>query len=138
MISMLIARLRPASSLRRGGFSLVDVLIGMVLLGLALMFGLQISIAASRITQSNMHVTSAANLAEVKIEELRNVDYNLVVDGVDPTTINPLGQAGGIYTRSWTVVEDSPDVGLKTVTVLVSWDNVGQTATYELTGVIAE
>ena len=96
---------------RNRGFSLVDVLIGLVLLALALMFGLQVSIAASRVTQSNMYVSSAANLAEVKIEELRNIDFDQVVNGADNGTINELGEAGGIYSRSWTVVEDAPDDG---------------------------
>lgn len=122
---------------RRAGFSLVDVLIGLVLLALALMFGLQISIAASRVTQSNMYVTSAANLAEVKIEELRNVDFDLVVDGADTGTLNDLGEAGGIFTRSWTVEEDVPEAGLKSVNVVVSWNRMGQTSTFDLTGVIA-
>ncbi|MCB1188422.1 hypothetical protein KDL29_14760 [bacterium] len=122
---------------RNRGFSLVDVLIGLVLLALALMFGLQVSIAASRVTQSNMYVSSAANLAEVKIEELRNIDFDLVVDGADTGTLNDLGEAGGIYSRSWSVVEDAPDDGMKEVTVVVTWDRMGQTASFDLTGVVA-
>ncbi|MCB1221558.1 MAG: hypothetical protein H7A35_00740 [Planctomycetales bacterium] len=122
---------------RNRGFSLVDVLIGLVLLALALMFGLQVSIAASRVTQSNMYVSSAANLAEVKIEELRNIDFDQVVNGADNGTINELGEAGGIYSRSWTVVEDAPDDGMKEVTVVVTWDRMGQTASFDLTGVVA-
>ncbi len=128
----------PSRSGNPGGFSLVDVLVGLVLLALALMFGLQVSIASSRVTQSNMYVSSAANLAEVKLEELRNLDYNLVLDGADGGTLNDLGEAGGIFTRSWTVVEDSPDTDLKEVTVVVSWDRMGQTSSFDLTGVIAQ
>ncbi|MCB1215761.1 hypothetical protein KDL44_00085 [bacterium] len=137
MNSMLKKALLALRSCSRRGFSLIDVMIGLVLLALALMFGLQISIASSRVTQSNMFVSSAANLAEVKIEELRNIDFDLVVDGADTGQINELGEAGGIYSRSWTVEEDLPEDGMKQVTVFVSWQRMGETSTFDLTGVIA-
>ncbi|MEZ5339404.1 MAG: hypothetical protein R3F46_14225 [bacterium] len=136
-MSMLKKALRALQSGSRRGFSLIDVMIGLVLLALALMFGLQVSIASSRVTQSNMFVSSAANLAEVKIEELRNIDFDLVVDGADGAQINELGEVGGIYSRSWTVTEDMPEDGMKQVTVFVSWQRMGQTSTFDLTGVIA-
>jgi Tfp pilus assembly protein PilX len=129
-------KLRSAQDQPRG-FSLIDVLIGLVLLALALMFGLQVSIAASRVTQSNMYISSAANLAEVKIEELRNVDYDQVINGADTGTINDLGEANGRFTRAWVVTEDSPVAGMKEITVTVSWDQMGTASSFDLTGVIA-
>ena len=138
VLAWLCNKPRAASAFRgRRGFSLIDVLIGLVLLGLALLFGLQVSIAASRVTQSNMYVSSAANLAEVKIEELRNTDYDQVVDGADTGTLNDLGDAGGIFTRSWTVEDDMPETGMKEVTVTVFWDRMGTTSSFDLTGVVA-
>lgn len=122
---------------RPRGFSLIDVLIGLVLLALALMFGLQVSIAASRVTQSNMYISSAANLAEVKIEELRNLDYDQVISGADAGTINDLGEANGRFTRAWVVTEDLPVAGMKEVTVTVSWDQMGAASSFDLTGVLA-
>ena len=118
------------------GSSLLDVLIGMVVLMIALSSAFMLSLHASRTMQRSQQVAAASSLAEYKIEELRNLDLDQILGGSDPTTLNALGEPDGRFTRSWQVVDNTPVAGLKEVTVTVSWIYEGQSEIYALTGVI--
>jgi type II secretory pathway pseudopilin PulG len=121
---------------RSRGYSLVDVLIGIAILGIALSSAFTLSITTSRVTSQTRNLSAATALAEFKLEELRNTDYVSIVSGADASAMDALGDAGGAYTRSWVVGENTPATGLKTVAVTVSWPQWGETRAYTLTGVI--
>lgn len=121
---------------RPRGYSLIDVLIGMTVLGIALSSAFTLSITTSRMATLNQHLGEATALAEARLESIRNTDYTTVVSGSDAGTLTAEGDPGGIYTRSWTVTNNVPQAPLKTVAVTVSWLQWGQTRTYVLTGVI--
>lgn len=76
----------------------------------------------------------ATTLALDKLEQLRSQKSNHadLSPGAHLDTANPLraeGTTGGIFTRRWTVVDDTPDFGMKQVTMQVSWrDRTGQSA----------
>lgn len=118
------------------GYSLIETLIGMVVLGIAIASASALLITTSRLSAFNQSLPGATALAEAKLEELRNVDLATVVTGADAGTLNAQGQAGGIYTRTWTVQNNLPLTGLKTVVVAVAWNQFGGTRTYTLTGVL--
>ena len=122
----------------RKGASLLDVLIGLVVLAITLHYVYGIMLNSSRAMGQNQRVSIAASLAEYKIEELRNENYASIVDGSDSGPLDALGEAGGEYSRAWTVAIDTPDTGLKTVTVVVAWSQWGESRNYSLTGVIAQ
>lgn len=121
------------------GFSLVDVMIGMAILMIAIASAYQASIQSSLITASNRSLSAAVALSEAKLEELRNAPFSEVIDGADASPIDALGAAGGNYSRSWSVADNTPETGMKTVTVTVSWNQWGepQPRDYILTAVIA-
>jgi prepilin-type N-terminal cleavage/methylation domain-containing protein len=126
----------------RGGYSLLEVLIGMVILAIGLASAFAMSVANSRLVEKNQNIASASNLAEAKIEEMRNTSFDSLADGSDGP-LNSLGQAdsNGIFTRAWTVSEGAPSLAtsdLKTAVVVVTWNQWGQTRTYSLTGVIGK
>lgn len=138
MILKLIKRLLTE---RRGGYNLLDALIGMVILAIGLSSAFAMSVANARLVEKNQSVAAASNLAEYKLEELRNTDFDSIVDGSDDTPLNSEGQpdSHGIYTRAWTVAEGAPSLAtsdLKTAVVVVTWSQWGQTRSYSLTGVI--
>ena len=120
------------------GFSLLEVLIGMVILAIALASAFALSVTTSRHTAANRNMAAAANLAEYKIEELRNASTPALVSGADTTMLNALGEAdaAGNYSRAWVVTADTPEAGLYSVVVSVSWSELGQTRTYSLSGVL--
>jgi Tfp pilus assembly protein PilV len=124
--------------LRRGGFSLLDVLVGMVVLALALFSALALAGSNARLVSANQNVAAASLLAQNKMEEMRNATYASLASGADPGTLNAQGAANGIFTRSWTVTNDSPMVGMKTIVVTVSWNQWGENRSYLLHGEVAQ
>ncbi|MCC7478162.1 prepilin-type N-terminal cleavage/methylation domain-containing protein [bacterium] len=124
---------------RRRGFSLIEMLIGMVLLAIGLGAMAALSISVSNLMSRNQNLSAACNLAEQKLEELRNANYADIVSDSDGAPIDSAGGDTGdtIYTRSWTVTDDEPATNMKSVAVTVSWSQWGQTRIYELRGVIA-
>lgn len=68
-------------------------------------------------------ITAATNLAQDKLEALRGLSYTTVVSGSDGEFNEEGGISGSkvIYSRSWTVTEDTPEAGLKSILVRVGW-----------------
>ena len=112
---------RISGRTRRRGYSLIDVLVGVVILSIAMSSAMVLSYNNARNVSRNQNLAAASLLAQSKLEELRNLDYAAVVSGDDGGTIDSQGVAGGNYTRTWTVTDNSPSSGLKTVLVQVSW-----------------
>jgi Tfp pilus assembly protein PilV len=107
------------------GFSLLEALAASSFLALALM-----AFAANTITlthnEKSADSTSAAHaLAQQKLEQLRSLALGAVATGNFTDPSNPMkadGTASGTFNRTWTVSgDDVPTLGLRTVTVSVSW-----------------
>ncbi len=124
--------------IRPRGFSLMEVLIGMVILAIGLASAFTLTVTTSRHTAANRNLAAAANLAEYKLEELRNASAPALVSGADASTLNALGEAdaAGIFARAWVVTDDMPEDGLRTVVVTTTWNELGVTRTYTLSGVL--
>ncbi|MGH7818575.1 MAG: type IV pilus modification PilV family protein [Candidatus Binatia bacterium] len=76
----------------------------------------------------------ASTLALDKLDQLRGLDPSdpLLAAGTRNDPLNPLassGSTGGIFARSWTVTDNTPEVGMKRLEVQVTWrDRLGQSA----------
>lgn len=126
----------------KDGFTLIELMIAAFILTVgvaALIYSITFSLQKSR----EPHDRSVAmDLAQQKLEELRNEDYATVAGGQDldslgqPTSIDPYGQPGGLFTRVWVVEDDVPMTGTKTVTVMVSWE-IPAGSTVQITTIIA-
>jgi type IV pilus assembly protein PilV len=127
-----------SSRTRLRGYSLVEVLIGMVVLMIAIMSAYMLIFNTTKVLAHNHRVTVASSLAEYKLEELRNTPYAEILSSEEDEVIDSQNGEGGPYTRSWVVADDTPIENLKTVTVTVSWPEWEQTAVYNLAGVIGE
>jgi type IV pilus assembly protein PilV len=100
------------------GFTLIEVLIGLVLLavGLLAIAGMQITSVRGNFFSSNM--TQASILAQDRLEALKQLDFNdagLSVANHDEGTI-----AGTIFTRQYNV-SLVPGTTMLTITVTVNW-----------------
>ena len=112
---------------RAGGFSLVEALAAATLMAAAMMALNMTSISLARGAKTADSYSAATALATEALEILRAMP--LGATGHDPGSYssagNPLtadGLAGGKFTRTWVVsAKDTPSIGLKTVTVTVSW-----------------
>ena len=127
---------KPDKRRSEDGYSMIEMLIGIFILAWVLASAYTLTITTSRIMERNQQLAAASSLAEYKIEELRNSDYDIVTSGSDASPLDSEGNVGGIFSRAWTVTSDSPEAGLKSVVVTVSWSQWGSTHSYTLAGVI--
>jgi len=118
----------------QSGFTLLEVLIAISILTVGLLGVAQMQIMSIRGNYFSGNTTAALTLAEEKMEDLLGKSYTdaeLTGSGAPGTNhndannpIDEAGQAGGIYTRMWTVIDNTPITDTKTVTVSVGWDNL--------------
>lgn len=110
----------------------MEILAGVAIFSLVAAGSMLLSIGSMKATAGSRQVTAAATLIYDKIDQLRSLDpaanpADLAAgDHDDPS--NPLkenGQTGGRFTRTWSVTEDSPEIGLSEVVVTVSWNDYG-------------
>jgi type IV pilus assembly protein PilV len=113
---------------RSAGFTLVEVIVAIVLLGVGLMGLAALSTTVTRANVQSSSLTTATALAQERAERLRTEDYDALASGNDSRVVDNV-----TYTRSWVVTADDPEPGLKTVAIAVSWTTRGTTHTTRLT-----
>lgn len=114
---------------RQAGISLVELMVALLLLGVALM-GLAAAFAPGRMAiQGGDQATTATFLSRRVLEDMRNRAYDLDTDELVNGTTFPLATSyGGItnypnYRRTISITDNSPEVGTKTVVVSVFYRN---------------
>jgi len=111
-----------------GGLSLLEVLAALTVFAIVAAGAAAGTIATIRGNSASRCATVAAALIQDKIEQLRSLDPSTnpgdLTAGTHNDTRNPmteLGQAGGMFNRSWTIVTNSPRLGLAEAKVTVTW-----------------
>lgn len=113
----------------QNGVTLVEVLIALAILsiGLLALAGLQVVVIKGNTGSKNL--TSAAILAEAKIEQLKKDGFDTLVNGEykDPNNlINEVGEKGGIFARSWKIADYLGTADMKQIDVTLAWtDSLG-------------
>ncbi|MBW2636881.1 MAG: prepilin-type N-terminal cleavage/methylation domain-containing protein [Deltaproteobacteria bacterium] len=110
------------------GFTLIEIIIAIFILVVALM-GLA-GVASTVISGNSFskQITTATTLAQEKIEELSNTNYQSLADGTDTQN--------SIYTRTWTITLTAPHV--KTIVVEVQWNHYGNSHDVTLKTMVTE
>ena len=128
----------------KGGHSIIEVLIGMTILAITLGSAYALSISNSNLFLRNQRISAAVYLADYKMEELRNTNFDDIDEGYDGNPLSGTGapiSSGGstdeIYYRWWTVTDNDPATDMKTIVVLVAWYERGQLRGYPLVGVVS-
>jgi type IV pilus assembly protein PilV len=96
------------------GFTMIEVLIGIMLLAVGLLAVAQMQIMTITTNSLANQRTTAITLGQDQLEILRARPYNNI-------GAPPLSNSSGIYTRSWTVEDNTPATNMKRVTMTVSW-----------------
>jgi hypothetical protein len=108
----------------------VEILAGVAIFALVASGSMVLSIGSMKATTTSRQATAAATLIYDKVDQLRALDPATAAadlaagshsDPFNPMTEN--GEAGGKFTRTWFVTEDSPAIGLSEVVITVQWDD---------------
>jgi prepilin-type N-terminal cleavage/methylation domain-containing protein len=102
------------------GFTFIEMLQALTLSAIGLL-------ALSSLTMGTIHanakarrMTTAATLAQAKMEEIRNLPFASIVEDSDQVT-----DSGVSYSRTWTVCVNCPIAGTREVTLTVQWSDRG-------------
>lgn len=116
--------LRPDIAPDQQGFSIIEILMAMAILALAMLAAATMQLGSIRNNASGNTVTQANMLAKAQMEVLKNKpDIDDLVDG-DEFNIDADGKPGGIYNRSWRVVNRGATA--RRITVTVEWTRRGR------------
>ena len=125
------------------GFTLIEVFFAIFIIVFVLFALNKMTVLVMRSNSFNDHTSSAIDLAQDKMEELKSaMPASVILQDLltgnnndlgntanfdhQESNLDGLGRPGGIYTRSWNVADNSPKVGMKSVAVIVSWiDQMG-------------
>ncbi len=144
-----------------GGFTLLEILIAMSILAVAMLGIIKMQMMSGRAIGNSRNLSAATNLCRGKIEDLRRIRAYYRIKNTEPVqthddlidpeagasadladwaspdhedggTMTENAGAGGGFTRSWNVVDNSPAPQVKTVRVRVSWTETGTARQVEL------
>lgn len=121
------------SPLGQNGFTFIELLIAMAILAIGMMAAVSMQFSSTRNNTNGNIVTQASMLAKTQLETLKNQDVTNLAAGTytDPNNpVDPDGQNGGIYTRSWTIA--NLGTGAREITVRVQWTRLGRPGAVEL------
>jgi type IV pilus assembly protein PilV len=107
------------------GFSLIEVMIAMTVLALGLLAVAAAQLTAMSLASKSRNLTAALHLAQEQIETFNSMPLaSLPATGNDPN--NPIDpdttdDDDTTYARRWTILPNTPAVGITTITVEVDW-----------------
>jgi prepilin-type N-terminal cleavage/methylation domain-containing protein len=117
----------------RAGYSLIELLVAMSIFAVvATAIAAQMVHSTAMISQ-NAEASQAITIAQQVMEDIRTLAYSDMSSGSETVTWK-----GQPFDAVWHVSEDEPEPGTKTVVVTVSWENKGETKTYETRSVYSQ
>jgi prepilin-type N-terminal cleavage/methylation domain-containing protein len=132
----------------QGGFTLIEILIAMVVLGFGILAVASMQTSAARGTALGRRLTEANNLASQQIELFKTLPYadasiasgsHMPDDTVPGGTPDDDTQDGALgYTISWTVTDDDPLTDMKKIDVTVVSNDAKHPRTVKMTSYKAD
>ena len=107
----------------RNGFTLLEVLVGLIILSVGLLGLAAMQITFLRGNSFSIKMTEATSIARNKIEDFNNTPFENVTSGNEADPI--VGSTGINYNRNWVVVDvdndGDGDIDWKVVDVTTNW-----------------
>ena len=116
----------------QSGIGLIEIVIAMLIFGIGITAALRTLPDSNFATMRARNVSVATNLAQAKIEALMGTSLTSA-DLSAGTHNDPLNPLQRIYTRTWTVADNSPITGMKRLAVTVTYAGRGNDRSVTLT-----
>jgi type IV pilus modification protein PilV len=123
--------LRRKRALKNKGFTLIEVLIAMTILGFGVAAFIALQTSAVLMRAHAQRLTTATQLTVARLDELMLTNPDLLANGSDNVTIGSVR-----YTRTWTITSDQPANGLTTIRARTNWWNKADPRQVELSAVV--
>lgn len=120
------------------GFTLVEVMVAIAILSIALLGLVSVTVMVIKSNSFSKEMTKATTLANDKMEDLKKSSYSGLVSGTDTKTDPSTDTSRLIYTKTWTVTQNSPIVGTKTIDITVQWNSQGTSHNVTVRNIIAQ
>ena len=104
------------------GFTLVEVLIGLIILSVGILAITTVHVTSTKGSYFSNHLSQATICAQDKLESLKNLPYN--DSDLSSGQHNEGILSGTIFSRQVIVVEDVGN-SIKTITVVIDWADQG-------------
>jgi type IV pilus modification protein PilV len=122
--------MRTRSGLKNEGFTLIEVLIAMTILGFGVAAFIALQTSAVLMRAHAQRLTTATQLTVALLDE-QMMNPDSLVNGTDNVTIGSVR-----YTRTWTISSDQPVNGLTTIRARTDWWNKTELRHVELSAVV--
>jgi type IV pilus assembly protein PilV len=109
--------------LNKKGFTLIEVLVGLVILAIGLLATVQMQVTSIRGNFFSHYLTQASYVAQDRLEFLENLPYvsPQLQAGNYPDGTATISGSGIVFNRSYTVRDDA--AGWKTINFTVTWND---------------
>ena len=108
------------------GFTLIEVMIAFVIMGIGLLTIALAQLTAMRMTTRSKQMTQAMYLAQEQLEFFQGIPPTVAGafnDPLNPIDIDPNDRDVTTFNRSWNVTLNTPTQGVSTVQITVVWNN---------------
>jgi prepilin-type N-terminal cleavage/methylation domain-containing protein len=102
------------------GFTLIEIMVAIALLSIGLLGMAGLTVGIMRGNALSSEVTTATALAQAKMEDIKRVGYSAATEITEEYN-NIAGYP--LFKRDTEIDVDTPDLGMKTVTITVSWNS---------------
>ena len=108
------------------GFTLLELLIALVILAIGLLGLAGLHIAAIRGNVSGFKLSTASAIAQERIEELKALDpASAALSAGDHADDGNVAVQGIVYSRGYTIQNNTPVTGTSTILFTISWTEPG-------------
>ncbi len=107
------------------GFTLLELLIALVILAIGLLGLAGLHVAAIKGNVSGFKLSTASAVAQERIEDLKAMDATAAALSAGIHADGNVAVQGIVYTRTYTIQDNTPVPGTSTITFTISWTEPG-------------
>jgi type IV pilus assembly protein PilV len=122
----LTSRLTVVGEIR--GFTLIEVLVTTLILTIGLLGTLGLATGIIRGNFFSKNITSATAIAQTQLEAVQNKGYVNATTTNFPAAAVSVSMGSVSFSRTTTITNDSPSSNMKTVSVMVTWNETNNAA----------